>query len=161
MASAQYETTLIVTPEKSDTEVSKLIKGYTKFLTSNGAELVHEESWGLRNLAYEINRKSTGFYYTLEYSAPTELIATFELNMKRDDSIMRFLTLKLDKYALDYNERKRKGLIGRDKDKDKEKEAATHEKSETAKKPAKTERPERAERPARAEKAEKPETAEE
>ncbi len=115
MANAQYETTLILTPEKSDSEVSKLIKGYVKFLKTNGASIVHEETWGLRNLAYPIQKKSTGYYFTVEYEGPTELIASLELSLKRDESVLRFLTVKLDKFAIDYNDRKHKGLIGRDK----------------------------------------------
>ncbi|GIV34780.1 MAG: 30S ribosomal protein S6 [Chitinophagales bacterium] len=118
MKSAQYETTLILTPEKSDSEVSKLIKGYVKFLKSHQAKIIHEESWGLRNLAYPIRKKTTGYYYIVEYVAPTELIKDLELNLKRDEAVLRFLTVKLDKYAIDYNERKRKGLIGREKIKD-------------------------------------------
>ncbi len=131
MNSAQYETTLILTPEKSDSEVSKLIKGYTKFLKSNQAKIVHEETWGLRNLAYPINRKNTGYYYTVEYNVPTGVIADLELNLKRDESVLRFLTVKLDKFAMDYNDRKRKGLIGRDKIKTEE-AVATVEETEKA-----------------------------
>ena len=115
MNTAQYETTLILTPDKSDSEVSKLIKGYVKFLKTSGAKVVHDETWGLRNFTYPIKKKSTGYYYTVEFSAPTDLIATLELNLKRDEDVLRFLTVKLDKFAVDYNERKRKGLIGRDK----------------------------------------------
>lgn len=115
MNTAQYETTLILTPEKSDAEVSKLTKGYSKFLKSSGAKVIHEDSWGLKNLAYPIRRKNTGYYFTMEYQAPTDLITTLELNLKRDESVLRFLTVKLDKYAIDYNDRKRRGLIGRDK----------------------------------------------
>jgi small subunit ribosomal protein S6 len=115
MNTANYETTLILTPDKSDSEVSKLIKGYTKFLKTAGAKVVHEETWGLRNFTYPINKKSTGFYYTVEYEGPTNIIADLELSLKRDEDVLRFLTIKLDKFAVDYNERRRKGLIGRDK----------------------------------------------
>ena len=115
MNTAQYETTLILTPEKSDSEVSRLTKGYSKFLKSNGAKVIHEDTWGLKNLAFPIRKKNTGYYFTMEYEAPTDLLATLELNLKRDEGVLRFLTVKLDKYAIDYNERKRKGLIGRDK----------------------------------------------
>jgi len=115
MNTAQYETTLILTPEKSDSEVSKITKGYAKFLKSSGAKVIHEETWGLKNLAYPIRKKNTGYYFTIEYQSPTDLIAALELNLKRDENVLRFLTVKLDKYAIDYNERKRKGLIGRDK----------------------------------------------
>ncbi len=115
MNTAQYETTIILTPEKSDSEAGKVAKGYAKFLKSNGAKVVHEDAWGLKNLAYPIRNKNTGYYFTVEYQAPTEVIANLELNLKRDESVLRFLSVKLDKYAIDYNDRKRKGLIGRDK----------------------------------------------
>ncbi len=115
MNTAQYETTLILTPERSDSEAGKLVKGYAKFLKTSGAKVIHEETWGIRNLAYPIRKKNTGYYFTMEYEAPTDLLATLELNLKRDESVLRFLTVKLDKYAIDYNERRRKGLIGRDK----------------------------------------------
>lgn len=125
MNTANYETTLIVTPDKSDTEVSKLIKGYQKFLKTNGATVVHDYNWGLKNFAYPIQKKNTGYYYTVEYAAPTAMIADFELQLKRDEDVLRFLTVKLDKFALDYNERKRKGLIGKDKQKDADKPRKT------------------------------------
>lgn len=124
MNTANYETTLILTPEKSDSEVSKLIKGYAKFLKTSGAKVIHEEPWGLRNLVYPIKKKNTGYYFTVEYSGPTTVIADFELSLKRDEDVLRFLTIKLDKFAIDYNERRRKGLIGRDKQPKKVAEAA-------------------------------------
>lgn len=125
MNTANYETTLILTADKSDTEVSKLIKGYQKFLKTHGAKVVHDYNWGLKNFAYPIQKKNTGYYYTVEYSAPTAIIADLELQLKRDEDVLRFLTVKLDKFALDYNERKRKGLIGKDKQKDAEKAQRT------------------------------------
>lgn len=115
MNTANYETTFILTPDKSDSEVSKLTKGYVKFLKTNGAKVIHEETWGLRNFTYPIKKKNTGYYFTVEYSAPTDTIANLELNLKRDEDVLRFLTIKLDKFAIDYNERKHKGMIGRDK----------------------------------------------
>ena len=124
MNTANYETTLILTPDKSDSEVSKLIKGYAKLLKTSGAKIIHEDLWGLRNLVYPIKKKNTGYYFTVEYSGPTTVIADFELALKRDEDVLRFLTIKLDKFAVDYNERKRKGLIGRDKQPKKAAEAA-------------------------------------
>lgn len=111
--SQQYETTVIVTPVLTEEELKNVISDYVKFLKSKDAEIVHEHYWGLRQLAYPIKKKTTGFYYTVEYKANTELISTFELALKRDEKILRFLTVKLDKYSIEYNERKRKGLIGR------------------------------------------------
>lgn len=117
----QYETTLIVTPVLTDTELKELTSGYVKFLKSKGAEIIDEDHWGLKQLAYPIKKKTTGFYFLVEYKVDTQVISEFELNLKRDESIMRFLTVKLDKYAVKYNDDKRKGLIGRKKSDNKEK----------------------------------------
>ena len=111
--SAQYETTLIITPVLTDAELKKLTSNYVKSLKSDKAEIVHENHWGLRQLAYPIKNKTTGFYFTFEYKADPALIAKLEVDLKRDENVLRFLTIKLDKYSIDYNERKRNGLIGR------------------------------------------------
>lgn len=113
----QYETTIIATPVLTESELKKMTDEYVKYLKSNDAEIIHEEHWGLRQLAYPIKKKTTGFYFTVEYKAPTDLLGKFELNLKRDDNIMRFLTVSLGKYAIEYNEKKRAGLIGRNKKK--------------------------------------------
>jgi len=127
-----YETTFIMTPVLTDTELKKQATGYVKSLKSNGAEIVHEYHWGLKQLAYPIRNKTTGFYFTVEYQSPSDAIAKLELALKRDDNVMRFLTVKLDKYAVDYNDRKKNGLIGR-KAQDKLKESSEDSvKSETA-----------------------------
>lgn len=117
-----YETTIIVTPVLTDAELKDLLANYVKLLKDNGAEIVHEDYWGLRQLAYPINKKTSGFYFTVEHKSPGELIEKVELLFKRDDSVMRFLTVKLDKFAVDYNDRKRQGLVGKNRKKDKEEE---------------------------------------
>jgi small subunit ribosomal protein S6 len=122
----QYETTIIVSPVLTDAELKKEVSNHVKFLKSNKAEIVHEHNWGLKPLAYPIEKKTTGFYFTVEYKAPVEVIPTFELNLKRDENVMRFLTIRLDKFAIDYNEKKRKGLIGRKRNQ----EETTTEKAE-------------------------------
>lgn len=119
----QYETTIIVTPVLTDTELKELVSGYTKFLKSNGAEIVHEDYWGLRQLAYPIKKKTSGFYFTVEYKAPTDLLDKLELTFRRDENIMRFLSIKLDKHSMEFNEKKRKGLIGKKKTKEVKEEA--------------------------------------
>jgi small subunit ribosomal protein S6 len=113
----QYETTFIVTPVLSDEDVKKTIKEYMDFLKSNGAEIVEEAHWGLKQLAYPIKKKTTGIYHHVEYTADTAMIEKFELSLRRDESIMRFLTIRVDKYAKKYNDDKRAGLVGRNKKK--------------------------------------------
>lgn len=128
----QYETTLIVTPVLTDDKVKEAIKTHVDFLKSSDLEIVAEDYWGMRQLAYPIRKKTTGFYYLVEFKTedPT-LVDRFELNLKRDENILRFLTVKLDKYAIDYNEKKRAGLIGKNKKKDKQEgEAQEAEKTE-------------------------------
>ncbi len=104
----QYETVFILTPVLSDDQMKEAVKKHQDFLKENGAEIVHEEHWGMRKLAYPIQKKSTGFYHLIEYTAEGNLIADLETQLKRDERVMRFLTVKLDKHAVAYNEKKRK-----------------------------------------------------
>jgi len=103
----QYETVFILTPVLSEDQMKETVKKYQDFLRQNGAEIVHEEKWGMRKLAYPIQKKSTGFYHLYEYRAEGDSIANIELALKRDERVMRFLTVKLDKHAVAYNEKKR------------------------------------------------------
>ena len=104
----QYETVFILTPVLSEDQMKEAVKKYEDQLTKNGAEIVHEESWGMRKLAYPIQKKSTGFYQLIEYKSDGNVIADVETELKRDERILRFLTVKLDKHAVAYNEKKRK-----------------------------------------------------
>ena len=104
----QYETVFILTPVLSDEQMKEAVKKYEDQLTNNGAEIVHEENWGMKKLAYPIQKKSTGFYQLIEYKAEGNVIADVETELKRDERVMRFLTVKLDKHAIAYNEKKRK-----------------------------------------------------
>ncbi|PKP54012.1 MAG: 30S ribosomal protein S6 [Bacteroidetes bacterium HGW-Bacteroidetes-1] len=104
----QYETVFIVTPVLSEEQIKEAVKKYQDYLRDNGAEIVHEEHWGMRKLAYPIQKKSTGFYHLVEYTAEGTLIANLETQLKRDERIIRFLTVKLDKHAVAYNEKKRR-----------------------------------------------------
>jgi small subunit ribosomal protein S6 len=103
----QYETVFILTPVLSDEQMKETVKKYQEYLKEQGANIVHEEAWGMRKLAYPIQKKSTGFYHLYEFVAEGELIAKLELALKRDERVMRFLTVKLDKHAVAYNEKKR------------------------------------------------------
>ena len=103
----QYETVFILTPVLSEEQMKEAVKKYEDHLTSAGAEIVHEENWGMRKLAYPIQKKSTGFYQLIEYKAEGNVIADVETELKRDERILRFLTVKLDKHAIAYNEKKR------------------------------------------------------
>lgn len=111
----QYESTVIVTPVLTDTELKQLLSGYIDFLKSNGAEIVHEDFWGMKQLAYPIKKKTSGFYYAVEFKAEGDVIDKLELLYRRDENILRFLSVKLDKFAQDFNDRKRQGLVGKKK----------------------------------------------
>ena len=111
----QYETTIIVTPILTDEQYKETIDTYKKFLKDNGCEIVFDESWGLKKLAYPIQKKNNGYYFTMEFKADSTFVNKLETEFKRDDRILRFLNVKLDKYGIDYNERKRKGEFKKNK----------------------------------------------
>lgn len=106
--SNQYETVFILTPVLSNEQMNEAVDKFRKILTENGAIVVYENNWGLRKLAYPIQKKNTGFYYLIEFKAAGELINKLELEYKRDERVMRFLTVALDKHAITYNDKKRK-----------------------------------------------------
>ena len=103
----QYEAVFIMTPVLSEEQMRETVQKFHNFLLEKGAEIVMEDNWGLRKLAYPIQKKSTGFYHLIEFKAEGELVATLETALKRDERVMRFLTVKLDKHAVAYNEKKR------------------------------------------------------
>lgn len=121
-----YETTFILTPVLSEDDAKRVINSYVDLLKAGGAEIVHQEHWGLKNLRYQIRKKSTGIYHHIEFNAPAKVIDTLEIAYRRDENIMRFLTVRLDKFAVKYNNDKRAGLVGRNK------KVATPKKEEAA-----------------------------
>jgi len=123
----QYETAVIFTPVLSDAEVKKSISKYKDVLKAESAEIIHEDHWGLKQLAYPIRKKTTGIYHIMEYKVDGEAIDKMELLFRRDPEILRFLTIRLDKYSIKYNEDKRNGLIGRKNNPQKETAEATPE----------------------------------
>jgi small subunit ribosomal protein S6 len=110
-----YETVFILTPVLSDIQMKDAVDKFRKVLTDNGAELVHEDNMGLRKLAYPIQHKNTGYYYLFEFKAPGTIVAALNTEYLRDERVLRHLVIALDKHAVDYNERKRKGLVGKKK----------------------------------------------
>jgi small subunit ribosomal protein S6 len=103
----QYETAFIVTPVLSEAQMKEAVEKFRGILKDNGAEVVHQEDWGLRKLAYPINNKSTGFYHLIEFKAPATVIDKLETEYRRDERIIRFLTFRMDKYSVEYAEKKR------------------------------------------------------
>ena len=102
-----YETVFILTPVLSDAQMKEAVDNFKSVLTSNGAEIVNEENWGLRKLAYPIQKKSTGFYTLIEFDANPELIKKLEIAFRRDEKVLRFLTFHLNKDAAEYAAKRR------------------------------------------------------
>ena len=103
----QYETVFIATPVLSEAQMKEAVKKYTDYIVAKGGEIVYEEDWGLKQLAYPIQKKTTGFYYMIEFKADTQVIARLETQYRRDERIMRFLTFAMDKHAIAYAEKRR------------------------------------------------------
>ena len=102
-----YETVFILNPVLSDTQIEETVKKFEDFLISKDAKMVSKENWGLKKLAYPIQHKKSGFYHLFEFTAPGDAITPYELEFRRDERIMRFLTVRLDKHAISWAERRR------------------------------------------------------
>ena len=125
--SKQYETVFILTPILSEAQAKDAVEKFRTIITSNGGAMVHEEDWGLRKLAYPIQKKNSGFYHIFEYTTTEgNVVDILETEFRRDERVLRFMTIALDKHSIAYNEKKRKGLIGR------KREVSTESKTENA-----------------------------
>ncbi|RCW30181.1 30S ribosomal protein S6 [Marinilabilia salmonicolor] len=102
-----YETVFILTPVLSDGQMKETVEKFKNMILEHGGEIVHQENWGLRKLAYPIQKKSTGFYQLFEFKADPTFIDKLEVQYRRDERIIRFLTFKMDKYAIQYSEKRR------------------------------------------------------
>ncbi len=103
----QYETVFIATPVLSDVQIKEAVTKYLDLIKDNGGEVVYEQDWGLRKLAYTIQKKTTGFYHLIEFKAEPGFIKTLETQYRRDERIIRFLTFAMDKHAIAYAEKRR------------------------------------------------------
>ena len=102
----QYETVFILTPVLSDEQMKETVAKFKKLLTDNGAEILNEEAWGLKKLAYNIEKKTSGLYNLIEFKAEPTLINKLETGYRRDEKVIRYITVKLDKYAAQYAEKR-------------------------------------------------------
>jgi len=105
-----YETVFIMNPVLSEDQVKETVKRYASYLKSNNAEIVSEENWGLKKLKYAIQKKKSGFYYLIEYKANGSILSNMDVEFKRDETVLRWLTVKLDKFAAEYAVRRRNRL---------------------------------------------------
>lgn len=106
-----YETVFILTPVLSEQQVKDTIDKLRDFLKKKKAEIVHEEHLGLKRLTYPIQHKSSGFYHLFEFKATPDIISLLAIEYKREEKIIRFLTVALDKHGVEYNEKKRSGAF--------------------------------------------------
>ena len=102
-----YETVFIATPVLSDVQTKELFGKFQGVITENGGQIVSSEDWGLRKLAYPIQKKTTGFYYLIEFEGEGDLVEKLETQYRRDERVIRFLTFRMDKYAVEYAEKRR------------------------------------------------------
>jgi len=107
MTRNRYETVFITTPVLSDEQTKEVVKKFKDLLKDKGANITHEENWGMRKLAYPIQKKSTGFYYLVEFESDPDVILPFETEFRRDERVIRFLTTRMDKFHIEYAESRR------------------------------------------------------
>jgi len=112
----QYETVFIMTPVLSEDQMKETVKKFEHFLLDKGAEIVHQENWGLKRLEYQIQKKSTGFYHLFEFKAEPHIVGELELQFRRDERIIRYLSVTLDKDAIAYAEKRRTHGFGQKKE---------------------------------------------
>ena len=105
-----YELMVIFTPVLSEEEYKSAQKKYEALVADNGGEVVHTNPWGLKSLAYPIAKKTTGLYWVMEYKAPSSFNEKLKIQLLRDESQMRYMFTALDKYAVEYNAKKRSGV---------------------------------------------------
>ena len=105
-----YELMVIFTPVLSEEDYKAAQKKYAALVKDNGGEIVHDNPWGLKSLAYPIQKKTTGLYWVLEFTAPSDFNEKLNIQIRRDESVLRFMATRLDKYAVEYNARKKSGV---------------------------------------------------
>jgi small subunit ribosomal protein S6 len=105
-----YELMVIFTPVLSDDEFKAAQKKYTTLVTDNGGSIVGDNPWGLKSLAYSIQKKTTGLYWVVEFTAPSDFNEKLKIQLLRDESVLRHMVTKLDKYAVEYNHKKKSGV---------------------------------------------------
>ena len=103
----RYETVFILTPVLSEDQTKEAVKKFKDLVKKGRGKVHHEESWGMRKLAYPIQKKSSGFYHLIEFESETPLIEKLETEYRRDERVIRFLTVAMDKHHITFAERRR------------------------------------------------------
>ncbi|MBC8084329.1 MAG: 30S ribosomal protein S6 [Hymenobacter sp.] len=110
-----YETVFILTPVLNEGQVQETVEKFTQVLKENSADIINTEAWGLKKLAYPIQKKNTGYYFLVEFSGSGNIVDTLELAFRRDERVIRFLTTVMDKHAVTYSQRRRNGEMNQQK----------------------------------------------
>ena len=105
-----YELMVIFTPVLSEEDYRSAQKKFASLVTDNSGEVLHENPWGLKSLAYPIQKKTTGLYWVMEYKAPSDFNEKLKIQLLRDESVLRHMFTALDKYAVEYNAKKKSGV---------------------------------------------------
>ena len=105
-----YETVFIMNPVLSEDQIKETVKKFVDYIKSKKGTVTQEENWGLKKLKYTIQKKKTGFYYLIEFQSNGEIINDFEVEFKRDERVIRWQTIKLEKFALEFADRRKKKL---------------------------------------------------
>ena len=103
----QYESVFILNPVLSESQIEEAVQKYVKLIKDQKGTISNQENWGLKKLAYPIENKKSGFYHLFEYIVNPEIISDLELEFRRDERFMRYLTVKLDKHAIEWAEKRR------------------------------------------------------
>jgi small subunit ribosomal protein S6 len=110
MSVKHYELMVIYTPVLSQDEYKSAMQNLNNQIKTLGGSITADDAWGLKSLAYPIRKKTTGLYYVVEYSTEANFNHKLETSMNRDENIMRHMITVLDRHAVAYNDRKRKGI---------------------------------------------------
>ena len=105
-----YETVFILNPVLSEDQIEEAVRKYEKIISKLKSNIIAKENWGLKKFAYPIQNKKSGFYHLIEYQGTVEVSKKIEMEFRRDERVMRYLTVKLDKHALDWSEKRRKKM---------------------------------------------------
>jgi len=101
MRKRTYESVIIINAALEDDQVETTISRMQETITTHGGELIEVDKWGRKRLAYPIKKAKSGYYVVFRFSATTDLVATLERNYRLDENIIRYLTIQLDKFALE------------------------------------------------------------
>lgn len=104
MTDRTYETAVLLNAALEDEQIQSLISRIKELITSNGGEINEIEDWGRKRLAYMVNKNKIGYYAIFRFDALPDLVSKLERFYKLDESVLRYLTIKLSKGALEQME---------------------------------------------------------